>query len=183
MGSTFTGLILLANAHRFEWMLVACALIGLGSAVSTRNPHVLPAWHRRTPRSCAIAVSGRWKFRDGTRAAARRFHRPASWAEERRLVQCGGSACHAGAVAGRLLVCRKKKGHGQTCDPACRLRTFPSRVVLAIAVSRGAGLFQVHLHGQPDELLHLLPDAQIRRQHPESQLLLFLFLALSPPAR
>jgi len=49
MGSTFTGLILLANTHRYEMMLVACALIGLGSAV----------FHPESSRIARMASGGR----------------------------------------------------------------------------------------------------------------------------
>ncbi len=49
MGSTFAGLILLANTQRFEWMLVSCALIGLGSAV----------FHPESSRIARLASGGR----------------------------------------------------------------------------------------------------------------------------
>ena len=105
MGSTFFGLLLLSVAQQYAVILIAAALVGLGSAVfhpefgADRAPRL-----GRTLRFRAIGVSARRQFRhlDGTGAGG--AHRGSLRAAEHRLVFVDRVPGHHHPVADRAMV-------------------------------------------------------------------------------
>ena len=87
MGFSLVGLLLLSVADNYPMILLAAALVGIGSSVFhpevvARGAHGLG----RPPRPRAVAVPGRRQHRLGDRAAARRLHRRAARPGQHRLV-------------------------------------------------------------------------------------------------
>ena len=95
MGVTLCGLLLLAFANHFFVVLIAAALIGVGSSVF--HPEVLARRAHglgRPARPGAIPVPGRRQCRRGDRAAARRLFRRAAWAESHSLARAPSARRH-----------------------------------------------------------------------------------------
>ena len=167
IGMTFTmvGLIVIASAPTFGIVLAAVAMVGMGSAVfhpeSSRVARMASGGQHGLAQSL---VSGGRQRRivDGTAAGG--VYRASGRAAQHRVVFGRGAAGHRGADAGGRMV----QGASQhDAEIACDARDANAVAAPHDCGSDGdsdrAGLFQVLLHGEPDQLLHVLPDRQISR--------------------
>ena len=134
---------------------------GLPSGVLARGPHGLG----RAARARAVAVPGRGEHRVGDRSAGGRVHRAAPRAVERRVV-LSVAALLAIAVLFRVgrWYLRQRADGGLVPDS----RGADSPRLSAQGPPRAGGpdhadLLQVHLPGEHHQLLHVLPDPQVRR--------------------
>ena len=174
MSSTFFGLLLLSIAHQYTVILIAAALIGLGSAV----------FHPESARIARLASGGRYGFAQS-------------------VFQLGGSfGTSMGPVLAALIVVPFGQPQiawfssiaflaivvlwriGQWYQPQIKARKMAAIVTASgRAVSapgsdraRGAGdavVLQAALRLQPVELLHLLSDRPLRRLDPGGAALSF----------
>ncbi len=165
MGSTFFGLILLANAHAYWTILVAAALVGLGSAV----------FHPESVRVARLASGGRHGFAQS-------------------IFQVGGNAGSAagpllaaliivpwgqGSIAWFSLVAaltiailfyisrwykpRIRPRHAAGVGHRDRARSVEPARVLGDRHAHPHPRFEDDLCGELFQLLHVLPDPQIQR--------------------
>lgn len=178
MASTFFGLLLLSAAHQYLVILVAAALVGLGSAVFHPGVGAHRAARVRRPlRFCAVGVPTRRQFRHLDGAGARRADRGAVRSGQHRLVLLDRVPRDSHPLAYRQLVCAADQGEEDGHDPG------PSRRAELAPRRSGAGragraaVLEAALRLEPVELLHLLPDRSFRRVDAGSQIYLFIFLA------
>ena len=166
IGMTFTlvGLLLLSMAPTFGLVLAAVACVGIGSSI----------FHPESSRVARMASGGRHGFAqsllpgrrqrgfgDGT--AAGRLRRPAPRPGQHRLVRPHGPRGHRHPGACRRLVPASLALATPPRSRRCRARC-PGRHRAALAGHPcRPGLFEERLPGQPHQLLHVLPDPQIRR--------------------
>ena len=136
----------------------------IGGVPSRVVPHCQPGL-RRPPWIRAVAVPDRRQRGLVARTAARGIHRAAAGPARGRVVLdcCAHGDC--GALARRCLVrppvarCRRDGDVGRYAHAADAEAGRPA----CTGRAAGAHVLQVHLSGQPDELLHVLPDPSVRR--------------------
>ncbi len=163
MGSTLIGLMLLASAATYPFLLLGAAFVGIGSAI----------FHPESSRVARFASGGRYGlaqsvFQVAAISARRsvRCLRPSSSfrvGRKRGLVRGRCRHRYDHPVARQPLVC----GLSRKCPPCVRChrplcrsrRTASSRH----SASSPSGLHQEHLHGELLELLHLLRDRALQR--------------------
>ncbi|MGY3652551.1 hypothetical protein ACVWW2_007842 [Bradyrhizobium sp. LM4.3] len=167
MASTFFGLLLLSAAHQYLVILVAAALVGLGSAV----------FHPESARIARLASGGRYGFAQIGVPARRQFwhldgtgigraHRRAVRAGQHRLVFLDRFPRDPHPLAHRPLVRTADQGEedGRDRDPSRRAE-LASRHRCAPRAGRAAVL-ETALRLEPVELLHLLSDRPLWRVDP-----------------
>jgi hypothetical protein len=142
MGFTLIGLLLLSGAASFVMLLTAAAMIGLGSSV----------FH---PESSRVA-----RMASGAGAAAGGLRRGAARPGQRGLVRAVRAAGDGRAAECRPLVSRRPPADRGAAPRggSCRLDAVASARHGIDHHPAGADLLQVFLHGQPEHVLHVLPD-------------------------
>ena len=169
MGFSLVGLLLLAVAGRLGSLLLAAGLVGVGSSVfHPESSRVARMASGRTPRHGAVGVSGRREHRIGRSARC-----------SPRSSCCRGASssiawCSLVALLAMIVLCQVG-GWYQQHRPASTIRTATSaappgdRPPGPVAAphlrggrrARRADLLQVLLPGEPEQLLHVLPDQQV----------------------
>ena len=166
MGFTLLGLLLLVHADSFPVLLLAAALVGIGSSVF--HPESPRAWRgmasggRHGFAQSLFQVGGNVGSAIGPLLAAfivvPRGQGSIAWfslvALLAIIVLCRVGAWYSAHRAGRT---RPSRGGDMRADLRCRRDRRRARR------AAGADLLEVLLHGQPQQLLHLLPDRAVRR--------------------
>ncbi len=160
MGVTFIGLLMLASADNFLVLLLAAALVGTGSAVfhpeASRVARMASGGRHGLARSL-FQVGGNIGSAIGPILAG--ADRDPEGAVEHRLVLLGGAPGDDRAGQRRQLV-------QEGASAIAGARPLPCLARRAVAPHRrlvagdpdGAGILEILLHRQPQQLLHLLPD-------------------------
>ena len=139
MGCSLIGLLLLAVADNYPTILLAAALVGVGSSVFhpgvvARGAHGLGRAARLRP----IAVPGRRQHRFGDRSAARRVHRGAARPGQRRLVlrrrAAGDPPAEPMSACGTAGICRRGRSGGASARGAAYAVLSRKKVLFAIAI-------------------------------------------------
>ena len=176
MGFTLLGLLLLSVAPAFGAILVAVALVGIGSSI----------FHPESSRVARLASGGRHGFAQslfqvGGNAGAATGPLLAAFIVlpngQRSIAWFGAAALAAMAILTR--VGRWYKGHVAALGRARQsslLSAFRPARALGAHHPGAAGLLEEHLPGEHEQLLHVLPDRQVRAERASAQLHLFIFL-------
>ncbi|MCP1576236.1 MFS family permease [Herbaspirillum rubrisubalbicans] len=157
--ATLLGIVLLALAGSFEAFLLAAALIGIGSST----------FHPEASRIARMASGGRFglaqsTFQVGGNAGsafgpllAAAIVVPYGQTNVG-LVRAAVGAGHRGALAGLGLVSWPPGSRQGPRQAACSPSTAGGDRAARTGSAGAAGVFQILLHGQLYQLLHLLPD-------------------------
>ncbi len=147
-------------------LLVGASLLGVGSSVF--HPGILArrAHGRRRPsRSGAVAVSGWRQRRPGAGAAGRRAGGGAMGAVEPGVLCAAGAAVGGDPVERGGLVQAPRAGAPRgrrRAQGRCTRRCRSGSVRRGMGVLLAAGVLEVRLSGEPDQLLHVLSDSSLR---------------------
>ena len=182
MGSTFFGLLLLSVAHQYRVILVAAALVGLGSAV----------FHPESARIARLASGGRYGFAQSVFQVGGSFGTSMGPLLAALIVVPFGQPSIAwfSSIAFLAIVILWRIGHWYRPQIAAKKfaadRAASGCAEFAPRQDRaggagGAVVLQAALRLQPVELLHLLPDRQVRRLDPGGAAL--SLSSSSPPTR
>ena len=167
MGFTFFGLLLLSVAQRYPVILVAAALVGLGSAV----------FHPESARIARLASGGRYGFAQSVFQLGGSFGTSMGPLLAALIVVPFGQPSIAwfSSIAFLAIVILWRIGHWYrpqiATKKAAPIHLHPDapssrRVMIALGGAGRAVVLQAALRVEPVELLHLLPDRQVRRLDP-----------------
>ena len=160
MGSTLVGLILLASRTAIAVLLVGALLVGIGSAV----------FHPESSRIARMASGGRHGLAQSLFQVGGNFGTSLGPLLAAFIVLPRGQSSIAwfavAALLGIVILWRVERVGDARPRPAKGERRCVAAAPFSRAPhasgARGAGdarLLEVHLHGEPDELLHVLYDA------------------------
>src|SRR5665647_637087 len=168
MGFTFFGLLLLSVAQQYPVILVAEALVGLGSAV----------FHPESARIARLASGGRYGFAQSVFQLGGSFGTSMGPLLAALIVVPFGQPSIAWFSSIAFLAIVILWRIGQWYKPQISTRKAAPIHLHPDAPSHdrarragGAVVFQAALRLQPFELLHLLPDREVRRLDPDSAVL------------
>ena len=162
MGFTLVGLLLLSRRRRPSPVLLAVAMVGIGSSVF--HPGVDRAW-RAWPRADSTASRSRcsrWAATPGSSLGPLLAafivlpagQRSIAWFSAAALLAIVGADAR-GRVVQAPSAQRRNRAPRKSSDNA---PSAPSRFALAIAVLCSLIFSKYLLFGEPDQLLHVLPD-------------------------
>ena len=166
---TLVGLLNLAFASNLHWVLVSVFLIGVGSSIlhpEASRITSLASGGRRGFAQSVFQVGGNLGGSFGPLLMALLLVAPLRAAQHRLL--CNRGVCRDSGddpglplVQGLFAACQMAPCQ---CCPACPHAASSRADIFCDRHPVDAYLFEIHLYGQPEQLLHFLPDAQVRRQ-------------------
>lgn len=165
---TLVGLLNLAFASNLHWVLVSVFLIGVGSSIL----------HPEASRITSLASGGRRGFAQSVFQVGGNLGGSfgpllmallvapyggtnIAYFESWLFVSDSGEDPGLPLVQGLFAACQMAPCQ---CCPACPHAASSRADIFCDRHPADAYLFEIHLYGQPEQLLHFLPDAQVRRQ-------------------